>query len=152
VGGVSVNERADRRAPRIFVAAAGADSGDADWVEVTSDGQVAVRVSAPDLQQAQRARARIQRDEPVPVVLDITVLVAEDYRSARRGMSAVQDDAPASVQYAGTLDGLAGLIADIFVAGVADGVTLIPGNADQDVRRLAQDVVGRIAARLNVAA
>jgi hypothetical protein len=67
-------------------------------------------------------------------------------------MSAVQDDAPASVQYAGTLDGLAGLIADIFVAGVADGVTLIPGNADQDVRRLAQDVVGRIAARLNVAA
>jgi hypothetical protein len=152
VGGVSVNERADRRAPRIFVAAAGAACGDADWVEVTSDGQVAVRVSAPDLQQAQRARARIQRDEPVPVVLDITVLVAEDYRSARRGMSAVQDGAPASVQYAGTLDGLAGLIADIFVAGVADGVTLIPANAEQDVRRLAQDVVGRIAARLNVAA
>lgn len=152
MGGVSVHERADRRAPRIFVAAAGVDSDDIDWLEVTPDGQAAVRVSAPDLQQAQRARARIRRDEPVAVVLDVTVLVAEDYRSARRGMSAVQDDAPVSVQYAGTLDGLAGLIADIFVAGVADGVTLIPATADQDVRRLAGDVVGRIAARLNVAA
>ncbi|CAN5711408.1 hypothetical protein BH09ACT8_BH09ACT8_44650 [soil metagenome] len=134
------------------MATTGAGSGDADWVEVTSDGRPAVRVSAPDLQQAQRARARLRRDEPVPVVLDITVLVAEDYRSARRGMSVVHEHAPTSVHYAGTLDGLAGLIADIFVAGVADGVTLIAAAADQDVRRLAEDVVARIAARLHVAA
>ena len=156
MNGVSVNEPADRRTPRVFVARegvdAGADSDDADWAEVTTDGAPAVRVSAPDLQQAQRARARIRRDESVPVILDVTVLVAEDYRSARRGMAAVQDDAAASVQYAGTLDGLAGLIADIFVAGVADGVTLIPVAADQDVHRLAEDVVARIAARLHVAA
>lgn len=153
---VSVNEQFDRRAPRVFVArhgvAAGADSNDSDWVEVTSDGLPAVRVSAPDLQLAQRARARIQRDEPVSVVLDITVLVAQDYRSARRSLSAAQDDAPGSVQYAGTLDGLAGLIADIFVADVADGVTLIPATSDQEVRVLADDVVARIAARLRFAA
>ncbi|WP_435405617.1 hypothetical protein [Mycolicibacterium komossense] len=136
----------------MFVALEGADSGDAGWVEVTSDGQPAVRVSAPDLQQAQRARARIRRHDAVSVVLDITVLVAEDYRSARRGMSAAQDDAPASVRYAGTLDGLAGLIADIVVAGVADGVTLISATPDQDVRALAEQVLARIAARLHVAA
>jgi hypothetical protein len=149
---VSVNERADRRALRVFVASSGDVSADADWVELTSGEQPAVRVSALDLQQAQRVRARIRRDEDVAVVLDITVLVAEDYRSAYRGMTAVQSDAPASVHYAGTVDGLAGLVADIFVAGVADGVTLIPATPQQDVRVLAAAVVARIGDRLTVAA
>jgi hypothetical protein len=130
-----------------------ADAVDADWVELTSGDEPAVRVSALDLQQAQRARNRIRSDADVSVVLDITVLVAEDYRSAFRGMSAVQsDDAPASVQYAGTLDGLAGLVADIFVARVADGVTLVPATPQQDVRVLATALLARIADRLPVAA
>jgi hypothetical protein len=151
VGRVSVNERADRRALRVFVASP-ADNVDADWIELTTGEQPAVRVSALDLQQAQRARARIRNDADVAVVLDITVLVAEDYRSAYRGMTAVQSDSPASVRYAGTLDGLVGLVADIFVAGVADGVTLIPATPQQDVEVLAAAVLARIGDRLTVAA
>lgn len=121
-------------------------------MELTSSEQPAVRVSALDLQQAQRARTRIRSDADVAVVLDITVLVAEDYRSAYRGMTAVQSDAPESVQYVGTVDGLAGLVADIFVAGVADGVTLIPATPHQDVRVLATAMLARIADRLTIAA
>jgi hypothetical protein len=151
---VSVNDSMERRTPRIFVAAEGLARGAeyTDWVEVTSDGEPAVRVSALDLQQAQRARTRIRKQEAVAVVLDVAVLVADDYRSARRGMAAADVDSPASVHYAGTLDGLVGLIADIYVAGVADGVTLVPVTPEQDVQRLAADVLTRISARLNVAA
>jgi hypothetical protein len=148
VGGVSGNEQDNRRALRVFTA----DAADSEWVELTSGEQPAVRVSAPDLQRAQRATARIRADAPVAVVLDITVLVAEDYRSARRGMSAVAADSPATVQYVGTLEGLAGLVADIFVAGVADGVTLISATPHQDVRVLAEAMLARIAERLPVAA
>jgi hypothetical protein len=150
---VSVTERAERRALRVFIAPPGGVADDAEWVELTSGEQPAVRVSALDLQQAQRARTRIHSGgEDVAVVLDITVLVADDYRSAFRGMSAVQSDAPASVQYAGTLDGLAGLVADVFVAGVADGVTLIPATPQQDVRVLAAAMLARIGDRLTIAA
>jgi hypothetical protein len=133
---------------RVFTA----DAADAEWIELTSGAQPAVRFSAPDLQQAQRASARLRADAPVAVVLDITVLVAEDYRSARLGMSPVEADSPATVQYVGTLDGLAGLVADIFVAGVADGVTLISAVSQQDVRLLGEAMLARIAERLTVAA
>jgi len=148
VGSVSGNEQDDQRALRVFIA----DSADAEWVELTAGEQLAVRVSEPDLQRAQRARARLRADAPVAVILDITVLVAEDYRSARCGMTAVAADSPAEVQYVGTLDGLAGLVADIFVAGVADGVTLISATPEQDVRALAAAMLVRIADRLPVAA
>ncbi len=149
MGCVSANERAVPRAPRVFVA----DSAEAEWVELTSDVAPAVRITASDLQQAQRARTRIRsREDSVSVVLDVTVLVAEDYRSARRGMAKEPDDAPDSVRYTGTLDGLAGLIADIFVAGVADGVTLISAAPDQDIRALAEATRARLAVRLNAAA
>jgi hypothetical protein len=55
----------------------------------------------------------------------------------------------ATVRYAGTVDGLAGLIADIDSADVADGVTLIPaaGWPRQDLRTLGQDVLRRLATR-----
>ena len=130
-----------------------ADSADAEWVELTSDVRPAVRITASDLQQAQRARTRIRnREDSVSVVLDVTVLVAEDYRSARRGLAQEPDEALDSVQYTGTLDGLAGLIADIFVAGVADGVTLISAVPDQDIRALAEAARARLALRLNAAA
>ena len=77
------------------------------------------RVAAPDLQQARRARARIRaRGEDVAVILDVTVAVAGDFRSARRVLGPTDH----TVHYAGTVDGLAGLISDIARAEVADGV------------------------------
>jgi hypothetical protein len=117
----------------------------ADWHELTDGGGRAVRVAAPDLQQARRARARIRAADDVAVILDVTVSVAADYRSARRELGAAED-AP-SVHYAGTVDGLAGLITDIETAGVADGVTLIPASPRQDLRDLARDVLVRLASR-----
>lgn len=117
--------------------------GAADWTELTEGDQRAVRVSAPDLQRARREAARL-RPEGVSVILDVAVVVAEDFRSARNALGAVD---PATVHYAGTVDGLAGLIADIGSADVADGVTLIPGSPQQDVRELGRQVLDRLHAR-----
>ena len=128
---------------RLFVA----DDSDGEWTELTSGDKRAVRLAAPDLQQARRARDRIRDD--VSVILDVTVLVTDDLRSASRWMSA--HDAEARLYYAGTLDGLAGLIADLFVAGVADGVTLISASTHQDLRALADAALARIARWLPVA-
>jgi hypothetical protein len=118
-----------------------------EWDELTDGGRDAVRVSAPDLQQARRARARIRAGaDDVAVILDVTVAVAADFRSAR---SAFREDAgdDGTVRYAGTLDGLAGLIADIESADVADGVTLLAAGPRQDLRALGRDVLARLAMR-----
>ena len=124
---------------RLFVA--NAPSG--DWSELTDGDQRTVRVTASDLQQARRARARIlARGEDVAVILDITVAVAGDFRSARSVL-----DHSESVHYAGTIDGLAGLVSDIGRAGVADGVTLINASPRQDLRELGRDVLHRLASR-----
>jgi hypothetical protein len=123
---------------RLFVANAG------DWSELTDGDQRTVRVTAPDLQQALRARARIRaRGEDVAVILDITVAVAGDFRSAR----SVLGPADHTVRYAGTIDGLAGLVSDIARADVADGVTLIPASPRQDLRDLGRDVLLLLASR-----
>lgn len=122
---------------RLFVADA---SG---WSELTDGGPSAVRVDAADLQRARRARAHIRASEPdVAVILDVTVAIAPDFRSARTDLVPVD-----GVHYAGTVDGLAGLLADIESAGVADGVTLLPVSARQDARVLGRDVLDRLAAR-----
>lgn len=119
-----------------------ADVPSGDWNELTDGDGRTVRVAAPDLQQARRARARIRaRGEDVAVILDVTVAVAGDFRSAQR----VLGPAEHTVQYAGTVDGLAGLISDIARAGVADGVTLIPAEPRQDLRDLGRDVLLRLA-------
>lgn len=128
-------------AVRLFVA----DRG--EWDELTDGDLRAVRVSAPDLQQAQRARARIRQGaDDVAVILDVTVAVGADFRSAR---SAFQPGGPGdeTVRYAGTLDGLAGLISDIEMADVADGVTLLAAGPRQDLRALGRDVLARLALR-----
>jgi hypothetical protein len=91
-------------------------------------------------------RGRITED--VAVILDITVAVAVDFRSARDAMPRVDGD---TLRYAGTIDGLAGLVADIFMAGVADGVTFIPATPEQDMRALADAALDRIALRLPLA-
>lgn len=117
----------------------------ADWQELTGGGQQTVRVAAADLQQARRARDRIRAADDVAVILDVAVSVAADYRSARRALGG--EPGGASVQYAGTVDGLAGLLTDIEVAGVADGVTLISAAPRQDLQKLGRDVLERMASR-----
>ena len=120
-----------------------ADASGGNWSELTSGSVTAVRLSAADLQQARRARGRISDD--VAVILDITVAVAADFRSARDAMPHRDDD---TLHYAGTIDGLAGLVADIFMAEVADGVTFIPASPTQDIQELADAALDRIARRL----
>lgn len=121
------------------------DASGGSWSELTRGAAEAVRLAAPDLQQARRARGRIADD--VAVILDITVAVAGDFRSARTSMTEDTD----TLQYAGTIDGLAGLVADIFTAHVADGVTFIPASPQQDVRKVADAALDRIARRLPLA-
>lgn len=117
-----------------------------DWSELTDGDQRTVRIVAPDLQHARRIRARIRaRGEDVAVILDVTVAVAGDFRSARSVLEPVSEDA--TVHYAGTVDGLAGLISDIGRADVADGVTLIPASPREDLRALGHDVLLRLASR-----
>jgi hypothetical protein len=116
-----------------------------------------VRVSAPDLRGAQRLRSRIRAEaivrgdapDRLAVILDLAVVVADDFRSARAALASA--DTASTLCYAGTASGLADLIADIFVAGVADGVTLIPIVPGVDARAWADDVLGRLSRRLPVA-
>ncbi|MCV7280825.1 hypothetical protein H7J88_14340 [Mycolicibacterium flavescens] len=113
------------------------------WSELTDGGRPPVRVSATDLQQARRVRARIRETaDDVAVILDVTVAVAADFRSVRDALDPVD-----GVRYGGTVDGLAGLISDIELADVADGVTLLPASPRQDVRAVGRDVLDRLAAR-----
>jgi hypothetical protein len=126
-------------AVRLFVA----DDPDGQWSELTDGAVPAVRVVADDLLQAKRARARIRADsDEVAVILDVTVAVAADFRSARKLLESVD-----GVRYAGTVDGLAGLIADIETAGVADGVTLIAATPGQDLLAVGLDVLHWLALR-----
>ena len=120
-----------------------ADASGGNWSELTRGAAEAVRLAAPDLQQARRARGRIADD--VAVILDITVAVAADFRSARNSMTTADSG---TLQYAGTIDGLAGLVADIFMADVADGVTFIPASPQLDVRKEADETMNSIALRL----
>ncbi len=110
---------------------------------MTVGAEPAVRVVADDLAQARRVRARIRTDsDDVAVILDVTVAVAADFRSARRELGSI-----AGVRYAGTVDGLAGLIADIEAAGVADGVTLVAASPGQDLAAVGLDVLHWLALR-----
>ena len=125
---------------RVFIA-------DDSWTELTAGGAPAVRFSAPDLQQAQRVRRRLAG----AAILDVTVAVDADFRAAQQQLTDAGVDA-GTLSYGGTLDGLAGLLADIHLAGVADGVTLIPAVAQHDSRALAEAVQERVAVRLRTAA
>ena len=126
-------------AVRLFVA----DDPGGHWSELTDGAAPAVRVVADDLMQARRTRARIRAEsDDVAVILDVTVAVAADFRSARRELESID-----GVRYAGTVDGLAGLIADIETAGVADGVTLIAASPGQDLPAVGLDVLDWLALR-----
>lgn len=116
------------------------------WTELTEGDEPTARISAPDLAQARRIRSGLKsEDDAVSVILDVTVAVAGDYRSARCSLTVAGPEA--QVRYVGTVDGLTGLIADIEAAEVADGVTLIPATDGQDPRGLAADVLRRLELR-----
>ena len=132
-----------RRALRVFIT----EDGGA-VTELTAGGNPVVRLSAPDLQEARRRRHRLPAD--IPVVLDLAVSVADDARTALAAISG--HDADSGVHYAGTVDGLAGLVADLYVAGVADGVTLIPVAHGDDLRPRAHAALLRIQDRLRISA
>jgi hypothetical protein len=126
---------------RLFVAG----EAEGDWTELTAGGRRAVRLAAPDLQRAQRRAARIRAEHhDVAVILDVAVAVPGDFRTARATLAADDDR---TVRYTGTVDGLTGLVADIELAGVADGVTLIPVGPRQDLRGVGRDVLSRLALR-----
>ncbi|KGI70087.1 hypothetical protein MJO55_24615 [Mycolicibacterium rufum] len=121
-------------------------SDDAGVRELTDGDQPIIRVAAPDLQRARRVRARIRSGtEDLAVILDVTVAVAGDFRSARRAFDATDSDE--TIRYAGTVAGLVGLLGDIETAGVADGVTLIPASDGQDLSRIGHDVLRGLASR-----
>ncbi|ORB32008.1 hypothetical protein [Mycolicibacterium parafortuitum] len=128
---------------RLFLA----DPNDPDGVSELTDpdqrnDRRIVRVAAHDLQHARKVRARIRAGaDDVAVILDVTVAVAGDFRSAQQVLGPAEAD---TVHYAGTVDGLAGLIADIASAEVADGVTLIPASPRQDIGTVGRDVLGAL--------
>lgn len=127
---------------RLFVETPDSQGG---VIELTDGDRPTVRVAAPDLQQARRARSRIRAGaEDLAVILDIAVAVAGDFRSAQRAFDFADAD---TVHYAGTVDGLVGLIADIESAGVADGVTLLAAAPRQDLGALGRDVLVGLALR-----
>lgn len=118
---------------RLFVA-------DEAWSELTSGPEPVVRVAAGDLQQARRTRDRLRGDDgEVAVILDVTVAVAGDVRAAYASLGS--DVSTRGVRYAGTVSGLAGLIADIETAGVADGVTLVGGTSTADLAEIGRTVL-----------
>lgn len=124
---------------RLFVA----DTPGQDPSELTEGTERTVRVAASDLAQARRQRARIRAGEDdVAVILDVTVAVPADFRSAQEALGSTN-----GVRYVGTVDGLAGLVADIESAGVADGVTLIAASPLQDLRAVGLDVLDWLAIR-----
>ena len=100
--------------------------------ELTDGGPPTVRVAAPDLQQARRTRARIRSGaRDVAVILDVRVAVAADFRAARKLVEATVARADAeTVQYAGTVEGLAGLLSDIDAAAVSYTHLTLPTNRE----------------------
>lgn len=112
-----------------------------EWLDPTAHhpSGASVRITADDLRAAQRQTANIHaavdRSARLPAAVDVLVdleaMTAEQPGTARLLMGR-HDTArralhqPESLRYVGTPAGLTGLIADIYAAGVADGVTLRP--------------------------
>jgi len=132
-----------REAPRVFIHDAAGN-----WTELSTGWRRTLRLSAPNLSEARRRRDRLPRD--VSVILDVTVSVADDSRAALAAAAVL--DHPHTVRYAGTVDGLAGLVADLYTAGVADGVTLLPAASGTDLRSHGVAALPRIHRLLRIPA
>jgi alkanesulfonate monooxygenase SsuD/methylene tetrahydromethanopterin reductase-like flavin-dependent oxidoreductase (luciferase family) len=102
-----------------------------------------MRIRASDLRDAARKAAMVRADATAeghrpPVLIDVEVVIDRDAASARKTLATLEstpEGPPRPLRYVGTPRGLAGLIADIHVLDIADGVVLLP---------LAEGVVGLI--------
>ncbi|MFV9452322.1 hypothetical protein ACNJ7E_02455 [Rhodococcus sp. NM-2] len=103
------------------------------------DHATIVRIQAADMAQAHRERATLRSEiqakgghpDDIAVLVDIAVLIAPEARTARKELMTLDSTLPGprpseSLEYIGTPIGLASLIADLYVVGVVDGVTLLP--------------------------
>lgn len=94
-----------------------------DWLDPADP----IRVRGRDLGEVSRKAAAARRDHPGrDVVVDIDVVIAPDAPAAR-AMRHLDDIDGDTLLYVGTPAGLAGLIADVHVLGIADGAVLVPG-------------------------
>ena len=95
-----------------------------DWVTPADP----VRVRGADLGQAARRACAARLDNPgSDVVVDIEFVIAADAQSARALAAPAHETADdQTLVYVGTPAGLAGLVADIYAIGIADGAVLIP--------------------------
>ncbi|NIL77488.1 hypothetical protein [Rhodococcus sp. B10] len=121
------------------------------WTEITDavPTEAVARIVAADLREGQQARTALRSDavtagkdaDSVAVFLDIEFHIADDARTARRELAALDVPAvPGSIRYVGTAAGLAGLVADVKAAEVADGVTLVA--VGPEARNLADVAAG----------
>lgn len=97
-----------------------------------------VRIEAPDMRDAQRQCLQIRaawalegHDLATSAVLaDVEVVLADEASQARRRLAELggwlRDRSHPALRYVGTPAGLAGMIGDMFVANVCDGVVVIP--------------------------
>ena len=113
-------------------ASATADAEDRVWLTGSPQAKT-VFIRADDLGQAQSMRTRIRRElgiegeaTSVAVVLELETHIADDARTARKELASSSTGATKTVRYVGTSSGLAGLVADIEAASVADAVLIIP--------------------------
>jgi hypothetical protein len=101
------------------------------------------RVRAADLQVAQRQSAKLRAeagDEACTVFVDVEVLVDTDVRAALHAAEQLGAGTE-TLRYVGTPRGLAGFIADLHTLGIADGVTLLPLRAADNVDRMISEVL-----------
>lgn len=95
------------------------------------------RIRAADLGEVRSIYRRLAKETLAagastsrpPILVDIEVLIAPQAQQARRLCAELEHRVPtkpSTLRYIGTPVGLAGLIADIGTAGVAEGVTLLP--------------------------
>lgn len=108
----------------------GIDDGRTVWL--ATPGAV-IRVRGRDLRQVVRQAARVRDEHPgIDVLVDIDVVIAEDAPTALTAAADLSDTD--TLRYAGTIRGLAGLIADLHTLAITDGAMLLPA---KDIGQLA---------------
>ena len=130
------------------------------WILGDPDPEVlssSYRIRAADLGAAQQQSRRLRPTaDDAPFLIEIEVLVDSTAAAARRELARIQASDTSrglgspvgGINYVGTVDGLAGLIADIRAVGIADGAVLVPMSAhptqDLIIRCLASSLACRI--------
>lgn len=133
---------------RVFVASPRRSAN--PWLEVTRSTASVTHIRAGTLLEAQRVTKRLHEDERLnrpeeqtAVVLEVEIALDADPGSARRSLARERCpmDVHDNVRFVGTSPGLAGLIADIYVAEVADGVALVPLLPGRHIDSICDDVL-----------